>query len=327
MAKRLNQMEKTEGRIDSDDCGLSDEPFGKKKRLSQKTKRKLLAAALAVFILAVLVTVEAIRCTISFKVTEYSVESETLVSDVRIVMLSDLHESEFGKNNQRLINAVRKQSPDVILCVGDMISYNDTEDELRIGIDLMIALTDIAPVYVSLGNHEVTYMQKHGNGLLQMYADTGAMVLDLEYVDIEVRGNAIRIGGISDYCFNYGQTWDDYHASAKYSFLMDMCDTSATKILMCHRPNAYKLEREADSYEDWDVDVVLAGHTHGGLWQLPIIGSIYLPSQGFFPKYDKGIFDMGNSKMIVGGGLGHSAVLFRLFNQCELLTIDLKPKK
>ena len=301
----------------------------KTKEAAERTRlkrRHVAAAALFLLVtLAAVIVLEAYRCAHEFVVTEYAFVTEKLDAPVRIVMVSDLHESEFGRSNERLISAVWENKPDIILCVGDMISHNDTEEQLHVGLDFLSAMTGIAPVYMSLGNHEKTYIDKHGTGILDMYRACGVELLEGSYLDLTVNGQSLRVGGTSEYCFNYGQKWEEYHASDKYGFLTSLCDTEAFSILLCHRPTAYYLKSEAASYEDWPLDLVLCGHTHGGLWQLPFIGSVYLPQQGVFPKYDKGVFDMGNAEMIVGAGLGHEGAFFRLFDPAELVVIELLP--
>ena len=297
-------------------------------REARSARRRHLLAALAFLTVsfAVLIGLEAYRCAHDFVVTTYTLRTPKVTEPVTMLMISDLHGSRFGENNVRLIDAARGQEPDVILCVGDMVTCTDTEKMAQTGIDLLGEMADIAPVYMSLGNHELEYVDRHGPDLLHKITDSGVKLLALEYADIEPNGQHIRIGGTSEYCFNYGLTWEDYHRHPKYLFLTDFCDTRDFSILLCHRPTAYYLPSEAESYEDWDCDLVLCGHTHGGLWQLPYIGSLYLPQQGFFPKLDLGLKDMGNADMIIGAGLGHEAVLFRLFDPCELVVIKLVPE-
>ena len=296
-----------------------------RERRRENSRHALAALLFLAAAFAVLIGFEAYRCSHEFVVTRYELHTDKVTETVRMLMISDLHGSEFGKGNGRLIAAAKAQEPSAILCVGDMVTHTDTEEKTHIGLDFLEEMTKIAPVYMSCGNHEITYKDKHGYGLLHEITDLGVKLMELEYVDIEASGQKIRIGGISDYCFNYGQMWSDYYRSPKYRFLDDFCSSESYSILLCHRPTAYYLPSEAAAYEDWDCDLVLCGHTHGGLWQLPGIGSLYLPQQGFFPKYDKGLFDMGNAEMIIGAGLGHEAVLFRLFNPCELVVIDIMP--
>lgn len=310
--------------------GQKSKPALTQSRREQRRARRLhVLAAVALFavFIAVIAALDSYRCSHEFVITKYVFHTDKVTGPVRMLMISDLHESEFGKNNSRLIAAAEDQRPDLILCVGDMITHTDTEEETHIGIDFLSAMLDIAPVYMSYGNHEVTYVDKHGPDLLYTLVDMGVRTLERRFVDVEAAGQTIRIGGVSDYCFNYGMSWETYHSTQKYAFLTEFCDSDNYSILLCHRPTDYYLKSEAASYENWDCDLVLCGHTHGGLWQLPVLGSLYLPQQGIFPKMDKGLFDMGNANMIVGGGLGHEGVLFRLFNPCELIVIELVPSE
>lgn len=288
-------------------------------------KRVILAVFLAIVIVIALIVTEAARCGSDFVIMEYEFKLDGIDGDLRIAMLSDLHESEFGKDNDRLIKAVERLSPHIILCVGDMVTRDVEEGKVHIGVDVIRAMTEIAPTYVSLGNHETEYVRKNGTELLTAYEEAGAHLLDNEYVELELCGMSIRLGGVSDFCYRNDETDEEFLSSRIYAFMSDFCDTDSYKILMCHRPEAYRLEKLADDFVDWDCDIVLSGHTHGGLVQIPGIGSPFLPSQGFFPKYDKGLFDVGNADMIVGGGLG-TGTLFRLFNPCELVKIKIAPK-
>ena len=72
---------------------------------------------------------------------------------LRIIQLADLHKKTFGKNNKNLIKAVKKQSPDYILLCGDMVN-RDCTDFTNIE-NLLNKLSEICPVYYSLGNHEI----------------------------------------------------------------------------------------------------------------------------------------------------------------------------
>ena len=83
-------------------------------------------------------------------ITNLAIESNSITS-LRILQLTDLHNSEFGTHNSRLINAVRAQSPDLILLIGDLLNSN--EQRTDIATNLITQLCEIAPVYCSNGNH------------------------------------------------------------------------------------------------------------------------------------------------------------------------------
>ena len=90
--------------------------------------------------------------------------------------------------------------------------------------------------------------------------------------------------------------------------------------MLAHRPDSFIYGNAAYL---WDIDLVLSGHTHGGLWRLPFIGGVIAPEQGLFPEYDKGEFDLGNIKMIISSGLNGYNNIPRLFNSPEITVIEL----
>lgn len=74
------------------------------------------------------------------------------------------------------------------------------------------------------------------------------------------------------------------------------------------------------------ADLVLSGHMHGGIIQVPFKGGLLSPEHVFFPEFDAGLFEKGSSRMIVNRGLGNSVINVRLFNRPELTEITLKTK-
>ena len=93
------------------------------------------------------------------------------------------------------------------------------------------------------------------------------------------------------------------------------------RILLSHRPELFEL------YEKYDMDLVLSGHAHGGQFRLPVVGGILAPHQGFFPKYDAGLYVENDTNMIVSRGIGNSLFPFRLNNPPEVILIELKTKE
>ena len=72
------------------------------------------------------------------------------------------------------------------------------------------------------------------------------------------------------------------------------------------------------------VDLVLSGHAHGGQFRLPLIGGLVAPNQGFFPKYDAGLYTDGGTNMVVSRGLGNSIIPLRFNNRPEIVLVELK---
>ena len=238
----------------------------------------------------------------------------------KIVLLSDLHGRSFGDGNERIIEKLENINPDIICLSGDFIDEDNTVEENTEFIKLLNKLTDIAPVYYSYGNHDLGYFGDNGFALVDEIKTTGCFVLEEEYVDIDINGKDIRLGGMFDYAFNqqYVSKYE-WMQDSTYRFLTDFISTDRTKILMCHRPESF-------IYDDaplWDIDLVLCGHTHGGIWQLPFFGGVIAPEQGFLPEYDKGEYEIGNMKMIISSGFAGYNYILRLFNPPEITVIEI----
>jgi hypothetical protein len=118
-------------------------------------------------------------------VTSYSIKS-TVTTNLRIVQLTDLHNNEFNDNNCQLVGLVEKQSPDLIVITGDMINSDD--ENLDIICTLISNLKKIAPVYYGYGNNEYNWTKKYSLDLDACLTDAGAIVVNNNYVDINING-------------------------------------------------------------------------------------------------------------------------------------------
>lgn len=274
----------------------------------------------AVAVTAVLVS--AIICATCIRTVNYSVALDSVSTPVRIVCISDLHGKQFGRNNTRLINKIQAQDPDVIFLVGDMFDRTASQAEVDRFLSLVTALSQLAPVYFSPGNHEQEYLKTHDE-LLAQVAQAGATVVNDTYVDVTIAGQPLRIGGTMGHGFPFGRTMEQFAASPEYRFLLAFEATSRPKICLAHMPDTFIFN---GAYTLWDVDLVLSGHTHGGLIRIPFVGGLYAPMQGWFPEYDYGYFLLGEQmQMIITSGLAGYGPVPRVNNLPEIAVIDLVP--
>lgn len=254
------------------------------------------------------------------EVTSYVIDSDKITDEVRIVMISDVHD-EHCKIKSQVTEKIRTLQPDLILCVGDIIDNTSLSDAST--LSFLEELTNIADVYMSLGNHEIDYYQDHPDDYEHL-SEIGVNVLEETYVDLAVNGQAIRLGGMYGYAFSQmtgGITQEDMHNSPIYQFLSKMQDTDAFQLMMAHRPDSFIY---GEAYR-WDFDLILSGHNHGGQVIIPFVGGLYAPEEGFFPFYDYGLFSTDNSKLIVSRGISSSnEYLPRLNNPCEIVEIVLR---
>ena len=206
---------------------------------------------------------------------------------VRTVVISDLHDHKFGEDNEKLAEKIREIAPDLIFMDGDML--NGESENAEVPVTLIRELKDTAPIYYALGNHEIDYMENGHPELTEELEAAGAVVLDKEYVDVEVDGIQIRLGGMYDYAFGLNGNNDASAApDDTRSFLEDFQNTDRLKIMLAHRPDSFIF---GDASKVWDVDLVISGHNHGGQVVLPFLGGLYGGDQGFFPEYVHGMYE------------------------------------
>lgn len=253
----------------------------------------------------------------------YSVALQNLGSSVRVILLSDLHGKSFGRENSRLIAKIQEQSPDAIFLDGDMIDRSADPTDVQELLRLIKRLHEIAPVYFAPGNHELEYMQTD-TSLLTQVTEAGAVIVNDSYVDVTIAGQPLRIGGTMGHAFYFGRSEEEFSSSPEYQFLKAFEDTDVPKICLAHMPDTFIFN---GAYNLWNVDLILSGHTHGGLIRLPFIGGLYAPMQGWFPEYDQGYFRLGeHMQMVITSGLAGHGMIPRINNPPEIVVIDLVPE-
>lgn len=284
-------------------------------------RRNRLRYLLRIIILCELVS--AAFCIITISLDSYSVPLKNLAYPVRIILLSDLHGKSFGRENSRLIAKIQEQSPDAIFLDGDMIDRSADSADVQELLRLIERLHEIAPVYFAPGNHELEHMQTD-TSLLTQVAEAGAVVVNDSYVDVTIAGQPLRIGGTMGHAFYFGRSEEEFSSSPEYQFLKAFEDTDVPKICLAHMPDTFIFN---GAYNLWNVDLILSGHTHGGLIRLPFIGGLYAPMQGWFPEYDQGYFRLGeHMQMVITSGLAGHGMIPRINNPPEIVVIDLVPE-
>ena len=277
---------------------------------------------IALLCLCALLGLELYRSNRTLQLEYEQVQVEKLIQPLRIVHLADLHNSEFGENNQDLIDLVASQQPDMILFTGDLVT--GWEKDTAVAMDLTEELVKIAPVYVSIGNHEQQHENQFGSDLTRMLRYRGAKVMEFSYEDITLKEQNLRIGGISGYCVPEIYLQSGEAKIEECEFLRDFQDTERCTMLMAHMPACWILN---DGISYWDADLVFSGHTHGGQFRIPLLGGVYGPDMGWFPGWLEGQYPSadGSKTMILSRGLGSSMPLPRLNNPPQVLVVDLVP--
>lgn len=292
------------------------------KKICCKKSIKIIIAILLVCVIAFL----GIRFCIDQKclvVNNCDVQFESMKTDIKIALVSDLHSRVFGKDNCDIVELVKEQEPDIIAVVGDMTD-RDTPD-FKPQLNLLEDLLSIAPVYYTPGNHEFDILEENPDStIFEDIKATGVTYLDASYKDVEINGQTIRIGGLFDYAFFDTETEEEWRAtSSTYKFLSEFEQTQNPKIILCHRPDSFVLWGNIGC-RFCDVDLILSGHTHGGIMQLPVMGGFYVPEQGVNPEYYHGLYSLKHEQQIVitSGFYGHDYVP-RIFNRPEIMMVNV----
>ncbi len=257
-------------------------------------------------------------------VSRYTIPGN-VTAPIRVVQLSDLHGMCFGENNRRLLRRLEAEKPDLILLTGDMVNMD--EADVSVSLALIEALSALAPVYASFGNHEIEHMARYGTDLVALWTAAGATVLDDTHVDVSIKGQAVRIGGL----FGYVSVPEEYvygpHGIYKNAMLRRYCymGEDRLQLLLCHMPVSWVRGRALDA---WGIDVVFSGHAHGGQIRLPLIGGVVAPDQGLFPGRVSGVYTSadGTGVAVLSRGLGSGSHVPRLNNIPEIVVCDIVPK-
>lgn len=259
-----------------------------------------------------------------FVTVYYDIRSKKIARECTLVLLSDLHNKSFGKQNEKLIMKIDELSPDAILTAGDMLTSCKGES-YHVAAELMEQLAAKYPVYYGMGNHEHRMSIDHGQfghifeDYMKSLHKSGIEPLINENIDMPSFN--INICGLQlDRC--YFKKFSKYPMPANY--LNDMIGHAKEdrfQILIAHNPDYF------EEYADWGADLVVSGHVHGGLMKLPVLGGVVSPRLTLFPKYDGGEYRKNGRVMILSRGLGTHTLPIRIFNPGELAVINLIPKR
>ncbi len=262
----------------------------------------------------------------NLKVNNYIISSPKIPKEfdgTKFLVLADLHNNSFGKNNELLIEEIKKVNPEFILIAGDML-VGAKKYEDQVAFSFIEQLVKSYPVYYGYGNHEQRIMLKgphYHEEFKSFYSRLVKLGVNFLLNDTThiIKGTAkINITGIvidKDY-FKKGSGM-----KMTEEYLQDLVGNNEEEcynILIGHNPSYF------ESYAKWGADLTVAGHVHGGLIRLPKLGGMLSPQYIFFPKYDAGRFDLGNKTMLVSRGLGMHTIKIRINNPPELMVVHLQ---
>lgn len=259
-----------------------------------------------------------------FVIREYEIKSSKVAAGYRAVVLADLHNKRYGKDNQLLIQAIEEQKPDGIWVAGDILTARPGKS-LKPAIEILTALACKYPIYYANGNHEhriKLYPETYGD-MAKRYAEA---LENLKIQPLVNRSEALEQINMMIYGAEidreYYKRFVVPHMETEYlTEVLGKPDEAKFNVLLAHNPDYFPV------YAEWGADLVLSGHVHGGMVRIPGWRGVVSPNIRFFPKYDGGRFEEGKSTMILSRGLGMHTIPVRLFNPGELIVIEIEKEQ
>lgn len=251
-----------------------------------------------------------------FLLRKYEIKTDKIKEDskIKLALISDLHSSFFGENQNQLVKALLKEKPDAVLFSGDI--FDDKIGHAGAN-QLLFNISKNFPMFYVNGNHEI----KSGdyNNILKILKTHNVNILSDDFMELKVGAENIIVAGLNDPSMKIID--DNYNWIESFKSLdCALKNTANFKILLSHKPHLVKF------YDKTNFDLVLCGHAHGGQVRVPfLLNGVFAPGQGFMPKYAGGIYNLDNKDMIVSRGLSKK-ILPRVFNPPELVFINIEGK-
>ncbi len=242
------------------------------------------------------------------KISTYQIETDKIHESIRLALITDLHSCEYGEGESEIIQKLSEIEPDAVLFGGDIADIHMPRDNMEILISRVAATYK---TYYVTGNHEFRRGdQKDIKNTLEGY---GVIVLEGDCSVLNIRSDTINICGIDDYEISK-RKFSEQLRQAGTAF-----DDNRYKILLTHRPEQIK------RYLQYDFDLIISGHTHGGQWRIPgILNGVFAPDQGLFPRYGGGKYEFPGTILIISRGLARETTpIPRIFNPPEIVIVDL----
>lgn len=272
---------------------------------------------------------ERIWGTHTFQTTHYQIRSAKLNGlkrEWKVALLSDLHNYKFGKDNETLLEAIKREQPDTILIAGDML-VGKVGESTDIAEQFVRRLPDICETYYANGNHEYRmkiYEEKYGDAYKKYYktlTESGVRFLENEKVCMNWDGKEVEIYGLEIPAKSYQRLNKAVFTKTEMEACLGQADRDKYEVVIAHNP-AF-----VPTYLEWGADLILSGHLHGGIIRIPGIGGVITPQFRLFPKYSGELTEEGEASVVVSRGLGTHTIPVRVMNQAEFIVLHIGGKE
>ena len=290
---------------------LSELFFYLLKRGTHKSFREYLPGVCAILFTICYMIIAWYLCTHVWE-KDYSLESDALKGDLRIVQFADSHvgatfHAQKFRDYMLAINALH---PDLVVVTGDFVDDDTSREDMIGSCEALGELETSYGVYFCYGNHDKGYFNDEAKGwtnddLMENLAKNDVIVLQDEVRLIDDRFYVI---GRQD------KSEEDRGAGRKTpAQLMEGLEPDLYRIVLDHQPCEYDQEEAAGA------SLVLSGHTHGG--QFFSFNNIGVLTRQYDRSY--GLERRGNTDYIVTSGISDWNLIFKTGCRSEYVVIDV----
>ena len=240
-------------------------------------------------------------------ISEITLKFERLsehLNGMTILHISDLHLTKIGKREERLIEIVNRLNADILVITGDFVNKRKMLDDC---IQLINKFRARYGKWGVWGNYDHSILNLTDRKKL---AEQDIVILINENQSIKIKQENIWIIGVDD------------PFTGRDDLLQAIAGVpeEAIKILLSHSPAIIEEAQRAK------IDLVLAGHTHGGQIYIPLISHFIVSLLGG-GGYIAGLYRVGQTYLYVNRGIGTSILPLRAFSPPEITLIRLEKEK
>ncbi|RPI17137.1 MAG: metallophosphoesterase [Ignavibacteriae bacterium] len=257
----------------------------------------------------------------------YSIETQEIkinnlpqeLKGLTITLISDIHAGQYMTEDdmREYADALNELNSDIICIPGDFVNYQPQDIN-----NFTKAFRDVKAkhgVYGTLGNHDYFVDPEYVAKAIQN--DSPVKLLRNEFNKININGKELIILGVEDTRDAGVQMnkrvmgYIDNTLNSAKAGSQDF--SSIPKILLCHKPYAF------DDIAQREIDLTVAGHTHGGQVVPVKIGNFNMSFAALVSKYIDGLYTTGNKHLYVSRGIGSVGLPIRLNCPPEITKITL----
>ena len=291
---------------------------------SESINFKVILLIIVILVIIALLIFKMVREHLNFVTTRYVFTSDKLCKlkeELKIVFLSDLHNRYYGERNNKLLEAIKAENPDLILIGGDMV-VSKFQKGYGNALHLLRELPKLCQAYAVNGNHEQRmkdYPEKYGDftPYKEQLIESGIKLLENDMAYIFIKGVNMKISGL-EFPLSFHKEKPRKKITRKtIKTFIGSADDRNFQILLTHYPKHFPM------YKSWGADLTLAGHLHGGMVRIPGWRGVISPNGELFPKYSGEMTIDGSRAIIVSRGLGNHTIPIRLFNPAEIVVLTL----